>query len=664
MELIQEEFLKENRNGSLAQTLSKVPGITAANIGSGFSKPVIRGMSKYRVVVAQDGVRMEGQAWSTHHGMSVDQNTVSHVELIKGPAMLKYGSGAIGGVINILPAHVPLVQGVTGEVTTNFKSNNLYFGGAGNVIVRSGDFYANTSLSYADFADFRVPQTDYFIYPAPATAAEASHQIPLEKTVANTAGREGSALITLGLIKTWGLSKVEFNYYKSKSGFFDWQRLKNDSIQTLHYENNRDILHPSQEVSNFNIRSTTKVYFNKNKLTVVLGTQQNASEEFDYLSDLTGNRSDDKTKYESLGGLDLEYDLSTFFGNAECTFYNFDRHEIVTGLNAKYLNQTNDGYGHVLPEYSLQQSGWYLTDIVQLNKKLLFNAGLRFDLNKFDIKESLNQDPALGDSVFNSALNKAYPGLSVMLGLVYNPNLQSSLRINLGKSYRMPSAYELSAYGLHRHEARFIKGDSSLNSEVAYQLDLGYNRKWKRLEFILSPFCNYFTNYLYLKPTSELRTEGQVYKYIQSEALITGGEFRLNIDLFRNLELQTGGEYLYAINPELMSALPETPPASVLTSLNYTLFGTGVFRKYKIGVALNKIFAQNYTVPNELQTPGCFLVNLSGRAQIKIKEQELEFNLQIYNVINTVYYNHISFYRRMQIPEPGRNIQLNMILPF
>ncbi len=664
IDLIKEEFLKENRTGSLAQTLSKVPGVTAANIGSGFSKPVIRGMSKYRVIVAQDGIRMEGQAWSTHHGMSIDQNTVNHVELIKGPAMLKYGSGAIGGVMNILPAHVPINQGVTGEVSATFKSNNIFLGGSGNLIVRSGDFYTNASMSYADFGDFKVPETDYFTYPAPATAIEASHQIPLKGTIANTSGNEGSALLTMGIIKSWGLSNIEFNYYKSKCGFFDWQRLKNDSIRTLQYKNARDILHPYQKTSNLTIRNSTKIYYNKNKIVIALGMQKNVSEEYDYLSDLTGNRYEDKLKYEAMGGLDLEYDLFSLFGNVESVLDNIDNHEITAGLNLRYSSQINDGYGHVLPEYAIHQTGMYVTDAINLNKKLLINTGLRIDFNKFYMEESLNADPALGDSIFNTELIKNFPGFSFIMGLVYTPKSQCQLRINLGKSYRMPSAYELGAYGLHRHEARFIKGDSSLNSEIAYQLDLGYNQKWKRWDLTLSPFLNYFTNYLYLKPTSELRTEGQVYKYTQTQAIITGGEVSLNIYILRNLKMQIGGEYLYAINPEIMSALPETPPASVLTSFYYTLRDAGSFRKNKIGFELNKIFAQNYTVPNELQTPGCFLVNISGSTQLQIKTHELDFGVQVYNIFNTKYYNHISFYRRMQIPEPGRNIQLNMTLLF
>ncbi|NJM15068.1 MAG: TonB-dependent receptor plug domain-containing protein [Bacteroidales bacterium] len=69
IQLIEEEFLKETRASNLMQALNNIPGISSMDVGTGISKPMIRGMGYYRVVVAQNGIKQEGQQWSNHHGV-------------------------------------------------------------------------------------------------------------------------------------------------------------------------------------------------------------------------------------------------------------------------------------------------------------------------------------------------------------------------------------------------------------------------------------------------------------------------------------------------------------------------------------------------------------------------------------------------------------------
>jgi iron complex outermembrane receptor protein len=68
VEVIGQEFLREFHSGSLMQTLGKLPGIQSMDIGSGFSKPVIRGMGFNRVAVTENGIRQEGQQWGVGIG--------------------------------------------------------------------------------------------------------------------------------------------------------------------------------------------------------------------------------------------------------------------------------------------------------------------------------------------------------------------------------------------------------------------------------------------------------------------------------------------------------------------------------------------------------------------------------------------------------------------
>ena len=59
-----QQFIEENFSGSLMQTLSRLPGVQAMSVGSGESKPVIRGLGFNRVLVAENGIKHEGQQWA------------------------------------------------------------------------------------------------------------------------------------------------------------------------------------------------------------------------------------------------------------------------------------------------------------------------------------------------------------------------------------------------------------------------------------------------------------------------------------------------------------------------------------------------------------------------------------------------------------------------
>ena len=94
---VSKDFLDKNRENSLMQTLKNIPGVSSINIGSGQSKPVIRGLGFNRVVVVQNGIKHEAQQWGNDHGLEIDQYGVETVKIIKGPASLQYGSDAIAG---------------------------------------------------------------------------------------------------------------------------------------------------------------------------------------------------------------------------------------------------------------------------------------------------------------------------------------------------------------------------------------------------------------------------------------------------------------------------------------------------------------------------------------------------------------------------------------
>ena len=110
--------------------MENIPGVQAMDIGSGFSKPMIRGMGFNRIAVLENGIKQEGQQWGADHGLELDAFNIGTVNVLKGPSSLLYGSDAMGGVIDVVPPVVPMDNRVFGDVTLLGKSVNGTIGGS------------------------------------------------------------------------------------------------------------------------------------------------------------------------------------------------------------------------------------------------------------------------------------------------------------------------------------------------------------------------------------------------------------------------------------------------------------------------------------------------------------------------------------------------------
>ncbi|PYP51813.1 MAG: TonB-dependent receptor, partial [Gemmatimonadetes bacterium] len=100
---LSEDRLRREQSVSLAHALGSLPGINALTTGQQIGKPVIRGLTGPRVLVLEDGSRLEDYSWSDEDGPSVDARLAQRVEVIRGPASVLYGSDALGGVVNVIP---------------------------------------------------------------------------------------------------------------------------------------------------------------------------------------------------------------------------------------------------------------------------------------------------------------------------------------------------------------------------------------------------------------------------------------------------------------------------------------------------------------------------------------------------------------------------------
>lgn len=134
------EALLLKRGANLGETLEHLPGMRSSSFGAGAGRPVIRGLDGARVKVLSDGVDLlDTSTISPDHALTSEPLLTERIEVLKGPASLLYGGGAIGGVVNVLDRKVPTYipeKGYEGEL--ELRANTVANEGAGVFGVTAG----------------------------------------------------------------------------------------------------------------------------------------------------------------------------------------------------------------------------------------------------------------------------------------------------------------------------------------------------------------------------------------------------------------------------------------------------------------------------------------------------------------------------------------------
>jgi len=673
VEVVEPAYIRQNISGSLMQTLDRLPGVTTIDIGSGQSKPMIRGLAFNRVVVAEHGVKHEAQQWGADHGLEIDQYAVERLEVIKGPLSLKYGSDAIGGLIEIGQAAIPEAGSAGGSADLTGNSNNGSVGGSMLLFKRYQEWYVKTRFSIVDYADYRVPADSVTIN---------SYRVPLvNHRLRNTAGEEFNGGLTIGHIGNRFSATLFLSDYYATSGFFANALGITPLVTDSTYDRSiRDIQTPYQWVNHAKAIFSVIVFHGKIKTETTLGWQYNFRRELNpyYQHGYMPPVLPDTLGFQP--GLAREFRKQTGSLNYRSAFPVADKHTLTAGLSLEFQHNRIGGWDFIIPSFDQMTGGVFLLGQSKISERLIMEAGIRYDLGYISIlpwsdwfpTPVIEEGDTLGYqyAIRAESLNRFIGNLSWSAGVNYStPSV--TWKANLGKSFRMPIPKELAVNGVNYHYFIYEKGDPSLSPEVSYQLDAGVSWRRPRFAVEMNPFVNYFPNYIYLNPTYHYDyiygAGNQIYQYTQCEVFRTGGELHIHYKPFRFLMAGLIAEYVYArqLSGEKKGfTLPFSPPASFIVNLKYL----PVFRKTLahsfISLDLNFIAAQNQIVPPEVKTPGSFTADISLGTGLVVYRQTITFSLSVRNLFNTTWYNATSFYRILDIPEPGRTIILNISIPF
>ena len=157
--VLQGESLRMRQENTLGDTLSKEVGVHSNFHGGVASTPIIRGLDGPRVLVTQNGLDAgDASRVGPDHAVSTETSTTERIEVLRGPATLFYGSGAIGGVVNLVDERVPRSNDTQGEWLTEYNSNNNQNIISGSINSGVDNFAVHADGFSRDSENYQIPE--------------------------------------------------------------------------------------------------------------------------------------------------------------------------------------------------------------------------------------------------------------------------------------------------------------------------------------------------------------------------------------------------------------------------------------------------------------------------------------------------------------------------
>ena len=614
---------------NIVDAVAKLPGVSQVSTGSGISKPVIRGLGYNRVVVVADGVRQEGQQWGDEHGVEIDGNAVSSVEVLKGPASLLYGSDALAGVLKLnTDPVVPLGKmrlNVNSEYHTNSGLVNYSFNYGGNKQglswnIRYGDKFAHA---------YKTPGDGY---------------------VPNTQFRERALSGMLGVNKTWGHTRLIGSYFHLTPSIAEVERDPLTGKLVQPYADAKTYHHglPYQQVYHYKAVLDNAFYLGDGRLNAVLAYQQNRRQEFE--------KPDEYGLYLKLHTVNYNVHYVTRRLGEDW--------RITSGVSGMWQRSLNKGDEFLIPDYSLFDFGAFVTTTANVGSWAL-NGGVRFDNRHLDSRELMDD----GDLRFQ-AFKRDFNGFTASVGAVWHATEHLDLRANAARGFRAPNISELASNGVHEGSLRYEVGNRDLKPEFSLQFDLGAELTTSWLDAQLALFSNRIDNYIFIHRTGDIIDDGfMTYRYDSGDAQLLGGEVALDIHPWHFLHLGTSFAMVNAVQlhqPEESKYLPFTPAPRWQSDIKWEVLHDGrVLNNAFISLGVDYNFKQDhyYRADNtETATPAYCLLNAAIGTDIMIKGQRVAcLSIMGTNLTNKAYQSHLSRLKYADVnPVTGRQGVLNM----
>ena len=657
------ETLRRQQAATLGDTLEKLPGVQSNFHGNVASTPIIRGLSGPRVLITQNGLDVSDVSRvGPDHAVASEASTAKQIEVLRGPATLFFGSGAIGGVVNVVDQRVPTSTETRGEFVLETQTVNDQKLGTFNVTtgVDNMAFYADGF--YRDSNDYETPVAPDI------DDLDGAHVVENSNEESNGFTLGTSYLFDQGYVGV-AVERFEREYGVpghshggDTSVFADLEQTKyqllgeynftNDFLQSVHFRAGyTDYEHAEVEGG------------------LVGTTFSNETEELrvDLLhKPMAGWR----------GGISLHYKGSDVFAQGEEAFtppsememfavaLMEERHfgDFLVQLGARAESVTLDASSVLLPELDAHEHD-----------------------DEHDHDEHAHDEHEGSEFVRQFAVDQEFTPISLSAGVVYTINESYNVAVSLSRSERAPSASELLSFGPHigtrtyeigalfdlSEEGEFVLSQTAIDLETANNIDLTFRKTQGDVGFVFNAFYNQVDNYYFQEETGLFAESGHdhdhdeeghgeeehsedehsdelpVYLFGSADAVLHGFELQVAWQTTDNLKLDFFADYVKARLKD-GGALPRTSPMRVGSHVAYTL------DNIRADLDITYFAKQDDISTFETETDGYTLVDASITYDIPLGDIDLSVYLSGENLTDEEARVHTSFLKDIA-PRPGRN---------
>jgi len=641
--LIADEELQREAAATLGDTLQNQVGISSSSFGTGVGNPVIRGLSGKRVEILQNSSSVgDASDISPDHAVASEALLAERIEILRGPATLRFGPGAIGGVVNVIDnrIHSTPFEGIAGALETRYSSN-----GDATAVVGRLDAGFNKFNLHAD-----AVRRDNNVISIPG-AAHADEPDAGSEHILENSNAEAESFST-------GLSWIGDDWV---IGYSFSQLNNNYGLPPESHDHDHDLEgHSEEPESETFVRIDMQQ--NSHQAKLLFTNLGSIFEQLDIdlgYTDYQHSELELQTGSVDIGSLieSVSHDL-----RAELTHGDYAGWRGALGFQASNRDFGSSGDEVYIPPSSTQRRGFYWLEETALPLGTL-ELGARYDQQT--ISTTTN-------SIGHDSLNI---GGSWMVDL----NTGQRISLILSHSERAPAAEELLTNGQHIATNSYEIGDPTLQTETANSVEVSWVfQDNSRFNARVSGYYNRFNRYIYeqdnnLSYSVKLATAGlqglascsadlvdfdnsaenlaeavSCFSYQQRDASFTGIEFESGWSLSDTQRLELQGDLVRGrFNSGSDRDIPRLPPARLRLSWIYE---SDVWRG---DINLTHAMAQTRAGENQQQTAGYNRVDASLSYQL----DSVSVILKGQNLFDQTIRNATSFLRDIA-PEAGRNLTL------
>lgn len=633
-------------NATLGSFLDDMPNVDSASYGEGVGRPVVRGMTGYRVKILQnDNEVSDLSAMSQDHAVAISPVAAERIELLKGPASLVYAAQS-GGVIRISDAmDFPFKKpGLHGEVAGNLRADPAGYNLNGRVS-QASDTWAFQLSAVDQFSDPYIDGNGDRVIDSDVNTQQAQAGVGWRPTESG----EFQFHSTL-LRKEYGIpnrtiapSRIDMSrddfglryiHLPALSWLDEW-RVDLLSSDYLHFENEggRQDGAFSQEQAN----------------AAVVGEW------------VTGSwRGESRLAY-------VQSELQVCHEHGACDdFQDAVRTGREPGESVLQQAQNNGlpfSHGNPLPTTN--------TQTVQASTAAVWDYSTQYEvsLGANVLFRDLSADPAVIQEqwVFPAQLDPDFYRDEAEMGMSMSASLKRYAQagkpgwvVSLSYIERLPSVDELFWNGYHHATDTYLFGDRDLNTERSLNLDLDVIQEWGAHRVQLSAFYYDFGGYIFQDQGFDENGErlrdpfhlSNVWFTRQTDAVFFGGSIRYEHDLSQSRSLPMQAWFQADVLDARQANgddLPRTAPANTELGLSYES------QDWSASLSWRHVFDARVVAPNETDTDGYDWVSLFVSKTWSLGEQNLALELKAENLLDAFAQNHISVIKDTA-PLPGRQV--------